>query len=157
MDKFKFLKISVLSLIFFSFSYATEIYYVNVFETINKSKMKGLAETVLKKKADQLAKKYKIDELKGKRQLNADELNRYRAFINGINYYQTKVSDNISKVMAKLMEKFGKKYGYNVIVAEISVIYASPKYDKTEEFIKFVNSEISKNKSKIVKEIGNIR
>ena len=55
------------------------------------------------------------------------------------------------------MKEFGKKYGYNVILAEVSVVYSSPKYNKTEEFIKFVNSKITKNKNKYIKEIGNIK
>ncbi len=154
MKKFKFL---ILFLFFISFANATEIYYVNIYETVNKSKIKSLAETVLKQKADKLAKKLGINDLKKKKNLTQADMVKYQNFVLTVNRYQAEVSNNITKLMAKLMEKFGKKYGYQAIVAEISVLYCNKKYNKTDQFIKFVNSEIEKNKSKIIKEIGNIK
>ena len=153
MYKFKFFKVFILFLMLFSFSQAVEIYHVNITESFPKTKIYNLSSSIFKEKEKALIKKYKLDNLKGKKQLTANERRRVLAFQMEREYYRAQILNNTYRILSQLANKFGKKYGYGVVLSERYVIYVKPKYDKTKEFINFVNREVSKNKNKFISEI----
>lgn len=151
MKKFYF---SVVIFIFTAISVvnASEIVYVNVDKVYNRTEIKKLANSYATSKLNSVAKKLKIKAIvskyqKGGKLTQAEYLNlmtfqRERQFI------MEKMTENLKKVFSVLFNKFGKKYGYTAVVAHFSVVYGKPKYNKTEQFINFVNQEIKKNRAK---------
>ena len=131
---------------------AGEIVYVNVDKVYNQTEIKNLANSFVSSKLNSLAKKLKIKSTVAKYQkgekLSQSEYLNLMAFQRERQFVMENMTENLKKVFSVLFNKFGQKYGYTAVVAHFSVVYGKPKYDKTQEFIKFVNQEVRKNKSK---------
>ncbi len=143
------------SVFLFSISFAENIYYVNTGEVLQKSALRGLMEQILAQEDKKLQKEYKIDinKFKSGKNVSQDEINRFIKYRQSINLVIQKLSLNSQKIVEEEMKKFAKAKGYNVIVAETMVVYCSKPYNKTKEFIQFLNKDINKNRAKILKEL----
>jgi len=152
---YKFFIVLFLSLFIIKPTIAEEIYYINTIRVLGKSELTKILDKLRANKEAELRKKYKIDLKKfraGQRVKEAD-IQRLQAYQRDLQDFYLKLTFNSQKFVGNEIKKFASKYGYDAIVAEVLVMYVNDKYDITDKFLKFLNSEIRKNKAKVIREL----
>jgi len=145
----------IFSLSILNISVGEEIYYINTAQSLQQSELGKIAEQIVKQEETKLRKKYKFDikKLQSGQQVSEEEIRNYLTYNAMVNKLIKKVSENTQRIIKEKINKFAQAKGYNIIVAEVSVVYSNDKYNKTKEFINFINREVAKNKTKIISEL----
>jgi Skp family chaperone for outer membrane proteins len=152
---YKFFIVLFLSLFIIKPTIAEEIYYINTIRVLGKSELTKILDKLRANKEAELRKKYKIDlkKFRAGQRVKETDIQRLQAYQRDLQDFYLKLTFNSQKFVGNEIKKFASKYGYDAIVAEVLVMYVNDKYDITDKFLKFLNSEIRKNKAKVIREL----
>ncbi|WP_457621485.1 OmpH family outer membrane protein [Persephonella sp.] len=132
---------------FYNLSVAGEgIVYIDIQKVVSQSAAGKEAQSVLEREAqkfqEELQKKQQAGEPQSQLQAYAaekqQELMRKRQ----------ELAEKFMRLLQENIQKFSKDKGYSLVVDKQSLLYANPKYDRTEEFLKYFDSKYKKGSLK---------
>jgi len=153
---YKFFSVILFFVLFFNFkSFGIEIYYIDADKVVTSKngEFYNLLNEVFSKEKRSLMKKYGIQEKNGK--FFGKNRGKLLTFKREIKKTLFKLSRGIEDIFKELVYKFAKGKNYPIIVTDMEVIYVNEKYNLTDEFFKFANFELKRNKSKYIKKLKN--
>ncbi len=123
-----------------------EIVYIDIQKVVSESTAGKEAQSLLENEAKEFQKELQKKQEAGESQT---ELQAFAA--EKQQELMKKRQDLAEKFMSLLQQnilKFSKEKGYALVVDKQSLLYANPKYDKTEEFLQYFNKNYKKGSLK---------
>lgn len=144
MKKIFALFLMVLSVV--GFSKASEIVFIDVQTIVNQSKAGKDAQAVLeeagrKAQAEVEAKQKTLkNDQKAQEEFQAFAINKQQEILKK----RDELLQKFMRLVQTNLESYGKAKGYSVIIDKQAVLYGKPELDKTDEFLKYFDSNYEK-------------
>ncbi len=133
----------ILFLVFFGFSSAEDgIVYIDIQKVVSQSSAGKDAQSVLEKEAqkfqEEIQKKQQAGESQSQLQAYAAEKQQE------LMKKRQELAEKFMRLLQENIQKFSKEKGYSLVVDKQSLLYANPKYDRTDEFLKYFDQNYKK-------------
>ncbi|ACO04043.1 MULTISPECIES: OmpH family outer membrane protein [Persephonella] len=141
----------VLSLViffaFFGVSLAEDgIVYIDIQKVVSQSAAGKEAQSVLEREAqkfqEEIQKKQQAGETQSQLQAYAAEKQQE------LMKKRQELAEKFMRLLQENIQKFSKEKGYTLVVDKQSLLYANPKYDRTDEFLKYFDKNYKKGSLK---------
>ncbi len=146
----KILSILLTTVFILNFSFAAEkIVYLDTQKVFTQSKAGIDLKNALQKKADELRSEIqaKAATINNKDQLAMQQLQQEAIQKQQeIQRLQQKAVNKFANFVKKAVEEWAKSKGYELVIDGQAVLYSKPEYDKTREFLKYLNEKYAKEK-----------
>lgn len=142
----RFLLFFVMVMLFAGVSKGAEIVFIDVQAIVNQSKAGKDAQAVL----EEVGKKAQAEVEEKQKNLKSDQKSQeeFQAFAINKQQEVLKKRDELLQKFMKLvqdsLESYGKSKGYQIIIDKQAVLYGKPELDKTDEFLKYFDSNYEK-------------
>ncbi|WP_457642407.1 OmpH family outer membrane protein [Persephonella sp.] len=123
-----------------------QIVYIDIQKVVSQSAAGKEAQAALEKEAkafqEELKKKQEAGETQAQLQAyvteKQQELMKKRQLL----------AEKFMNILQEIIKKYSKEKGYSLVVDKQSLLYANPKYDKTDEFLKYFDQNYKKSSLK---------
>ncbi|MCX7759768.1 MAG: OmpH family outer membrane protein [Hydrogenothermaceae bacterium] len=135
-----------LMFVMFGISKAAEIVFIDVQTVVNQSKAgkdaQGLLEEAGKKAQAEVEAKQKTvkNDQKGQEEFQAFAIQKQQEVLKR----RDELLQKFMKLVQDNLESYGKSKGYSIIIDKQAVLYGKPELDKTDEFLKYFDSNYEK-------------
>ncbi|MEJ5173231.1 MAG: OmpH family outer membrane protein [Hydrogenothermaceae bacterium] len=135
-----------LMFVIFGISKAAEIVFIDVQTVVNQSKAgkdaQGLLEEAGKKAQAEVEAKQKTvkNDQKGQEEFQAFAIQKQQEVLKR----RDELLQKFMKLVQDNLESYGKSKGYSIIIDKQAVLYGKPELDKTDEFLKYFDSNYEK-------------
>lgn len=151
----KFLLTLLFSAFLINFSFSAEkIVYLDTQKVFTQSKAGIDLKTALQQKAEKAraeiqakASTIKQNDQLAMQQLQQEAMQKQQE----IQKLQQKAVENFANFVKKAVEQWAKSKGYELVVDGQAVLYGKENYDKTTEFLKFLDEKYAKEKPDFLK------
>lgn len=136
----------LMSFLIFGLSKAAEIVFIDVQTIVNQSKAGKDAQAVL----EDAGKKAQAEVEAKQKTLKNDQKSQeeFQAFAIGKQQEILKKRDELLQKFMKLvqenLESYAKSKGYSIVIDKQAVLYGKPELDKTDEFLKYFDTNYEK-------------
>ncbi|MEZ0323081.1 MAG: OmpH family outer membrane protein [Hydrogenothermaceae bacterium] len=135
-----------LTVVMFGISKAAEIVFIDVQTIVNQSKAGKDAQALLEEAGKKAQAEVEAKQKSLKNDQKAQE--EFQAFAIQKQQEVLKRRDELLQKFMKLvqenLESYGKSKGYSIIIDKQAVLYGKPELDKTDEFLKYFDSNYEK-------------
>lgn len=142
----KIILVFLLTFLISELSKAAEIVFIDVQTIVNQSKAGKDAQSIL----EEAGKKAQAEVEAKQKTLKNDQKSQeeFQAFAISKQQEILKKRDELLQKFMKLvqdnLESYGKSKGYSIIIDKQAVLYGKPELDKTEEFLKYFDTNYEK-------------
>ncbi|MCX7739218.1 MAG: OmpH family outer membrane protein [Hydrogenothermaceae bacterium] len=133
-------------LFMFGYSKAAEVVFIDVQVVVNQSKAgkdaQGILEEVGKKAQSEVEAKQKVlkNDQKSQEEFQAFAINKQQEVLKK----RDELLQKFMKIVQENLESYGKAKGYSIIIDKQAVLFGKPELDKTDEFLKYFDSNYEK-------------
>lgn len=133
-------------LFMFGYSKAAEVVFIDIQVIVNQSKAgkdaQGILEEVGKKAQSEVESKQKAlkNDQKSQEEFQAFAISKQQEVLKK----RDELLQKFMKIVQENLESYGRAKGYSIIIDKQAVLYGKPELDKTDEFLKYFDSNYEK-------------
>lgn len=133
-------------LFMFGYSKAAEVVFIDIQVIVNQSKAgkdaQGILEEVGKKAQSEVESKQKAlkNDQKSQEEFQAFAISKQQEVLKK----RDELLQKFMKIVQENLESYGRAKGYSIIIDKQAVLYGKTELDKTDEFLKYFDSNYEK-------------